>query len=90
MKYAEGRLKFLSKQRDERNNLENELDSQHTEELTKLRSEISVQTENELRGVSDNLKLKLPTDGEMFLIPFSVLHDTIDSIKFESYLRRIQ
>ncbi|XP_053407084.1 trichohyalin-like isoform X2 [Mercenaria mercenaria] len=60
--YADGRLKLLSQQRVERSNLENEVDTENTNELIKLRSEIAVQTEGELRGVADHLKMKISQD----------------------------
>lgn len=65
--YAEGRLKLLSQQRVEKSVLENEIDSENTNELIKLRTEIAIQTENELRNVSDGLKNKMGGDGKLEL-----------------------
>ncbi|XP_052773636.1 trichohyalin-like isoform X2 [Mya arenaria] len=62
--YADGRLKLLSQQRVERNNLENEIDTSNTQELTKMRSEMCTQTEQELRHVADHLKEKLDPDHQ--------------------------
>jgi hypothetical protein len=63
----------LSQQRVERANLENEIDTENTGELTKLRSEIAIQTEGELRGVAENLKTRINQDGEKTLKYFKIV-----------------
>ncbi|KAK3595846.1 hypothetical protein CHS0354_014668 [Potamilus streckersoni] len=60
--YAEERLKILSQQRIEKNNIENELDEEHAQELTTLRKEIETQTEDELKKAETRLREKLPSD----------------------------
>lgn len=59
MAYADGRLKLLSQQRVERATLESEIDSENMNELTNLRNEIAIQTENELRAIGDNFRTTL-------------------------------
>ena len=61
--YASGRLKLISQQRQERSALENKIDVEHTDELTKLRNEVASQTEFELKTLETNLKAKLPPSG---------------------------
>ncbi|KAL3864064.1 hypothetical protein ACJMK2_005770 [Sinanodonta woodiana] len=60
--YAEERLKILSQQRVEKNNIENELDEEHAQELMILRKEIETQTEDELKKAETRLREKLPND----------------------------
>ena len=47
--YASGRLKLVSQQRQERSTLENEVDIEHTNELTKLSAPVLLNLFNELR-----------------------------------------
>lgn len=69
----------------ERNNLDNEIDNENTDELLKLRSEIAVQTEAELREVSENLRMKTQQDGIWLLFVVSVAFQNLKCIVVLSY-----
>ena len=65
--YASGKLKLQSKQRQEKGALENEIDVDNTQELTKLRNEIASQTEFELKQLENKFRDRLPSGGGYYL-----------------------